>query len=205
MKMNKFFFVAIALSSLFSSATAHAAKNNRNFIPVYAYGANKCVVNNIEYTKLDEDGKFNYINISKKEYLKLMKPNTLLVTCEFNNGQSYSRIVGKMFDEQSWRNYRTTTSVSTALVSGGLGLITGPIAAELIKEQYKTFPLILHMPTPGLSKDEIGEAKMQAAKHWEEYINVRCEGKAKCIEIAKSPFFYELRNEDLKIFDEVNN
>ena len=161
---------------------------------IIAQGASKCFVNGSEIAKFNEDGEFHYINVAND-----FKTETRTVKCEYSNSEVSERSVGRVFDEKNWRAFRTGNTVFSAIFTGGLGLISGPIASEMNKKQFKVFPIYIHVKAPNVSSEEQDMQKDKDVKIWENLYTKQCNGKQACLNSVPE-FFYELRNEDLKGF-----
>lgn len=175
------------------------AKAPVNLVRVYAPGAQSCTAAGMSPIRSKVAGEFDFDAL-------VLKEETVTVECASTGGARYSRTVERVFDEKGWRTMRTAATVGAVLGGGPLGLISGPIAAEMQKKQYRYLPPLIHVVDTGSLDAAAKEAAFQdAASRWGGYYEThktRCgkeapKGVAPMSIGCNTETFGELRTKDL--------
>lgn len=92
------------------------------------------------------------------------------VVCTLASGEQVERKLQPVFDSRQFQINRTSTTVASALVSGPLALITGPLAAEMMRGHYYRVPMLVHVAPPSALADAAARERLhtEAAADWAE-------------------------------------
>lgn len=177
-------------------------------ITVHAPTADHCTYDGAEALRKRDGGFHDFLFVSGTR----TNPSEARIDCRTADGQPLNRTIQAPFNEEAFRLNRTATTIGAVLGGGPLGLISGPIAAEMTKNIYRQPPVLIHVPTKDdLATEEArGAARESAVGRWSQLgsmLEKECDAKTrtdkKVVMAYACPkgFFSVLRDVDLAIYN----
>lgn len=180
---------------------------NGIMVEVHAPAADHCTYNGAEAFRTRDGGYHDFL-FTPGAY---SAPEEVRIDCRTAEGYMRDRTLKAPFNDPAFRINRTATTVGAIIGGGPLGLISGPLAAEMARKTFFQPPILIHLPDEDeLATDEAREnAREAAVGRWADLrtmLDKECDADTRTDKTVamgyacERGFFAILRDVDLAIF-----